>query len=199
MHYVRHILLIIVSILLPCWLLMFLISHFLNTGGQISFEDIAFPCWDSCWVMDIAINVSNSQVIWINVWSTSDNNWVQLTELVKLSRVDWILHLRSPTFLSWLVECLTCSSQNLVFIIESLLRSSHSIICIQRTVSSTIEVLSFWNVFEKFCSLVDRDFLQSLCRIHLLNKHFSLVLRQPVLVDGLWFSSLIICYGHFLQ
>ena len=181
------------------WLQMFSISQFFNTGGQLAFEDIAFPCWDRCWVMDIAINISNSQMVWVNVWSTSDNNWVQLTELVQLPRVNWILHLGSPTFLSWLVECLTCSSQNSFFIIESLLWSSHCIVSIVITVSSSIEVLSFWDVFEKFGSLVDRDFLQSLCGIHLLDQHFSLVLRQPVLVDSLWFSSLIICYGHLLQ
>ena len=113
-------------------------SQFLFALCQSSLENIAFPGWNSDWGVDISIDISNSQMVWVNIWLASNNNWVELAELILLSWINWILNLWSPSLLSGLIEGLTGSSQCSLLILESLLRSSHCHFTVSLSIGSTI-------------------------------------------------------------
>ena len=123
-------------------------SQLLDSRSKRSLENIAFPSRNSCWTSNISIDISNCQMIWINIWLSSNNNWIHLAKLVQLARINWILHLRAPSLLAWLIECLTGSSQRGLSILEGLLRSSHDNFLISTSINSSTFILAFLHLSE---------------------------------------------------
>ena len=152
--------------------------------------------------MDISVDVSDCQVVWINIRPASHDNWIYLAELVFLSRINWVLNLGAPSVLTFLIESLASSSEGCLWIVKSLPWSSElnidvtSSVCTSILVFALLVCISRWHASKKSSSFIDRNLLESSSSIHLFCKEVSLILIKPSFVDSLRFSVLIICDWH---
>ena len=59
------------------------------------FDHVTLPCGNQSLIFDIAIDVSNGQMVWVNVHVSSHDDWTLLVVLVWLFAQYWVLHLGS--------------------------------------------------------------------------------------------------------